>query len=147
MEGLEADFARVAKRHRTLQTETLTAIDALIAHLHSAAPSPTTTALCATISEAYRDQQLAIHKYSKALDKRWRTEEVLWAAGAMDGLEATMDSVVARWFLEAGEEEVGAVFEGESGWVALRCNWLVRRLCFSPRRVFTNIAILLMAQG
>jgi DNA-binding ferritin-like protein len=72
MESIALEMERVAKRQKTLNSETVQNIDKIIQNLKSSASGPEIQNIASRIQESYKDQQLVIHKYNKVVEKRWK---------------------------------------------------------------------------
>ncbi|KAH6561196.1 hypothetical protein BASA50_001577 [Batrachochytrium salamandrivorans] len=137
MESVAKEFEKVVKRQRTLKDETQSTLDALIQRLNEAkaivASQPTSQAhsqvqaifkpvktLSGKLTEAHKDMQTTMYKYSKVLEKRFKTDlDTIWDPRAFHGKDDVLYHALAIHFVREGRFDMAEVFANETGCVQI----------------------------
>ncbi|KAI8924507.1 CTLH/CRA C-terminal to lish motif domain-containing protein [Entophlyctis helioformis] len=133
MDAISKEFERLAKRQRTLKDETNSTLDSLIRRLQdtraaiaAGSPDASKTAkevkeakeLAAKLTEAYKDTQATIYKYSKTVEKRFKTDlDAIWDPLAFEGKAATLNKALAIHFVREGRFDIAETFVAEAAHV------------------------------
>ncbi|EGF79550.1 hypothetical protein BATDEDRAFT_89624 [Batrachochytrium dendrobatidis JAM81] len=144
MESIAKEFEKVIKRQRTLKNESHTTIDALVQRLTDAKALVASTAqqphqqqsqlvykhlqalskpvkdLSTKLTEAHKDMQSVMYKYSKVVEKRFKTDlDSIWDPKAFQEKEDIIYQALAIHFVREGRFDMAQVFADEAGSVQI----------------------------
>ena len=127
MESLAKDFEKVVKRQRLLKNETEETIDTILKKLSTARstteqgadssrPLTEIKEVAAKLTESYKDMQGVLHKYGKAVEKRFKTDlDNIWDTKALEGKADVVNRMLAIHFVREGRFDTADTFSKDSG--------------------------------
>jgi hypothetical protein len=105
MESVSVEFGRIEKQKPLL-------VEQIIEKLKN---NQIPKDLALKLQQSYKEQQSAIYKYSKAVDKKFKqTLDVDWIPDAFKGKEAYIDQIVCQHLLLQGKFEIASSFATET---------------------------------
>ncbi|KAJ3315310.1 E3 ubiquitin-protein transferase rmnd5a [Boothiomyces sp. JEL0838] len=124
MNSITESFEKVAKKQRLLAIETDSCLDAMIANLNACQDNPqavaqllsNTKAMAAKLSDSAKDFHNTIGKYSKAIEKKFKTDlDGIWDPKALEGKEYVLYQILVMHFVREGRFDLAKMFAREAG--------------------------------